>query len=313
MEAVLETRGLTKAYSGRTVVDSVSLTVRPGEVYGFLGPNGAGKTTVMKMALGLLPPTAGLVSLFGGAPGPDRAALRRIGMASETPYLYLEMTAAEYLSFFAGLYEVEDPARRVREILDRFGLSDVAGKRLRTFSQGMAQRANLARAFLHDPDLLFLDDPVAGLDPRWIKELRDIIVDSRRRGTTVFLSSHLLSIVEAVCDRVGIISGGRLIVEDTVEAVSGALVRAQVITVELAHASEEAAQAVRCLAHVEEVESRGAFLTVRSAGGVSREEIARAASSAGATVLMVQVEKTSLEDTFLELTEGNVAFLGKPQ
>ncbi len=312
MEAVLETRGLTKAYGGRTVVDSISLTVRPGEVYGFLGPNGAGKTTVMKMALGLLPPTAGSVSLFGGAAGPDRAALRRIGMASETPYLYLEMTAAEYLGFFAGLYEVEDPARRIREVLDRFGLSDVAGKRLRTYSQGMAQRANLARAFLHDPDLLFLDDPVAGLDPRWIKELRDIIVEAHRRGKTVFLSSHLLSIVESVCDRVGIINAGRLIAEDTLEAVSGALTRTQVVTVELAQASEQAAQALRRLAHVEEVESRGAFLTVRSAGGaVSREEIARAASSAGATVLMVRVEKTSLEDTFLELTEGNVAFLGR--
>ena len=313
MDAVLETRGLSKTYREKTVVDAVDLTVRRGEVYGFLGPNGAGKTTVMKMILGLLPPTAGSVALFGRTVGSDRAAvLRRIGMASETPYLYSEMTADEYLGFFAGLYEVVDPRRRVREILGRFGLSDVAGKRLRTFSQGMAQRINLARAFLHDPELLLLDDPVAGLDPRWIKELRDIIEEARRRQKTVFLSSHLLSIVETVCDRVGIIHEGRLIAEDSLEAITSALTRAQAITVEVAEMKEGIGEALGRLEEVTEVTVSGRFLSLRCTGGTAmRERIARAVAEAGGTVLMVRLEKVTLEDTFLELTEGNVSLLGK--
>ena len=314
MDAVLETRSLTKTYREATVVNAVDLAVRRGEVYGFLGPNGAGKTTVMKMILGLLPPTSGSVALFGATAGADRsAALRRIGMASETPYLYPEMTAAEYLGFFAGLYEVENPSRRIGEILERFGLTDAAGKRLRTFSQGMAQRINLARAFLHDPELLLLDDPVGGLDPRWIKELRDIIEEARRRQKTVFLSSHLLSIVETVCDRVGIINKGRLIAEDSLEAITGALTGVQMMTVEVAEMKEGIGEALRAVDDVMEVSSSGNFFFLRCGRGTAmRERIARAVTAAGGTVLMVGSEKASLEDTFLELTERNVSLLGKP-
>ncbi len=180
-DAVLETKCLTKRYGGKTVVDAVDIRVRPGEVYGFLGPNGAGKTTVIKMILGLVAPSGGTVSLFGSAAASRVELRRRIGVVSETPSLYVDMTAEEYLHFFAGLYEVDAPAVRARVMLERFGLGDSAGKRLRTFSQGMQQRVNLARAFLHDPELLLLDDPVSGLDPRWIKELRDIIKEARQR------------------------------------------------------------------------------------------------------------------------------------
>jgi ABC-2 type transport system ATP-binding protein len=313
MDIVIETRSLSKTYREKMVVNSVNLTVRRGEVYGFLGPNGAGKTTGMKMILGLLPPSTGSVALFGRTVGGNRtAALRRIGMASEMPYLYSEMTAREYLGFFAGLYEVENPTRRIKEILGRFGLSEVLGKRLRTFSQGMTQRVNLARAFLHDPEVLLLDEPVVGLDPHWIKELRNIIEEARSRQRTVFLSSHLLSIVETVCDRVGIINKGRLIAEGSLEAITGALTRVQMITVEVAEMKEAISEALRRLDTVTEVTCRGNFLSLRCEGGTDmRERIAKAVTEAGGTALMVRIEKGSLEDTFLELTEGNVSLLGK--
>ncbi len=313
MDAVLETRGLSKSFRDATVVRGIDLTLRRGEVYGFLGPNGAGKTTFMKMVLGLLAPSAGSVTLFGKTTRADRVmALRRVGMVSETPSLYREMTAGEYLGFFARLYEVEGAGKRIQEVLERFGLAEAAGKRLRTFSQGMAQRMNLARGFLHDPELLLLDDPVAGLDPRWIKELRDLIEEARHRQKTVFLSSHLLSIVETVCDRVGIIHRGELIAEDSIESITGRLTRGQVIIVEVVEMKQAILEALGRLEGVREISARAQFISLRCEGGTStREKIARTVTEAGGTVLMVKMEKISLEDTFLELTERNVSLLGK--
>jgi ABC-2 type transport system ATP-binding protein len=307
---VLQTVELSKRYGDKTVVDRLNLTVRQGEIYGFLGPNGAGKTTVMRMAIGLTSPSGGSVQLLGEPSGGRRPEIRRrIGVASESPRLMLDMTGAEYLQFFARLYGV---ARgRAAAMLERFGLEEAAGRRLGAYSQGMQQRMNLARAFLHEPEMIFLDEPVADLDPLWIKRVRDLVAAEKAAGGTVFISSHLLSMVESLCDRVGIIHRGQLLAEDTVAAVKGRLAQDAVLEVELAEAREEVPRALRELAQVREVSAGGKLLVLRVPPGEDlRERIARTVAAAGGICLGVHYRESSLEDAFLELTEGNVALLG---
>jgi ABC-2 type transport system ATP-binding protein len=192
-------------------VKGVSLFVNPGEIFGFLGPNGAGKTTTMKMCMDLIRPTSGRVLLFGSPPG-SMAARQRIGYLPEHPYFYDYLKPGELLDFFGRLYGVPRKLRkqRIGELLDLVGLGHVRDRTLRKFSKGMLQRAGLAQALIGDPDLVILDEPLSGLDPIGRKELKDIIIALRRRGKTVFFSSHILSDIELLCDRIAIIDRGHL-------------------------------------------------------------------------------------------------------
>ncbi len=308
---ILQTESLTKRYGSRTIVDRVGLTVRRGEICGFLGPNGAGKTTVMRMILGLVAPTSGSVALFGDPAGPGRVELRRrIGTVSEKPYLYADMTAVEYLTFFAELNGVAEAGRRVLRLLERVELLPAAGKRLKTFSQGMQQRVNIARAFLHDPELLLLDEPVSGLDPHGIRIVRDLIVEAKAAGRGVLISSHLLSIVEAVCDRVAIMDAGRLLAEETIAGIRSKLHDQAAVQVEVAEPNERILQAVASLPFVQEavLQDRLILLKASPDSGI-REKISRQIVEAGGTVLMVGVKETSLEEAFLELTDRNIRLL----
>jgi len=307
---VLRTVELSKRYGEKTVVDRLALTVRRGEIYGFLGPNGAGKTTLMRMAIGLAAPSSGSVELLGEPDGGRRIEIRRrIGVAPESPRLMLEMSGREYLRFFARLYGV--PYGRAEQMLESFGLGEAARRRLSAYSQGMQQRLNLARAFLHEPEMLFLDEPVADLDPLWIKRVRDLIAAQREAGRTVFISSHLLSMVESLCDRVGILHRGRLLAEDTVAAVKGRLAGDALLEVELTEPRQAVPAALRGLEGVREVSGEGRSLLLRALPGVElREKVARTVAAAGGICLGVRYRESSLEDAFLELTEGNVALLG---
>jgi ABC-2 type transport system ATP-binding protein len=308
---ILQTESLTKRYGTRTTVDGVSLGVRRGEICGFLGPNGAGKTTVMRMILGLVAPSSGSVTLFGEPAGGRRMELRsRIGAVSEKPYLYADMTALEYLAFFAGLYGVAHPRERSLALLERLALLEAAGKRLKTFSQGMQQRVNIARAFLHDPELLLLDEPVSGLDPHGIRIVRDLIQEARARGRGILISSHLLSIVEDVCDRVAIMNAGRLLAEETIQGIREKLGGQTTIQVEVAEPSERILQAVSSLPFVREAVMRSRLILLKAGPERDiREKISRRIVEAGGTVLMVGLKEPSLEETFLELTDRNVSLL----
>src|SRR5690554_964083 len=169
--AVIQTEGLTKRFDDLIAVNDLNIHVERGEIYGFLGPNGAGKTTTIMMLLGLEPPTSGSIELLGEDPAHNPLALRRrIGVLSEFHYLYEEMSAVDYLQFFADLYRVEDKARRIDELLSRLGLSAYRHLRLQGYSKGMKQKLGMARALLADPDLLILDEPVSSLDPYGIRE-----------------------------------------------------------------------------------------------------------------------------------------------
>lgn len=193
-------------------LDGVSLQVEAGEVFGLLGPNGAGKTTTFKILMGLIRPTAGTARILGAAID-DVKVRRRVGYLPEQPYFYDYLTAREFLLYCGALCDLPRmlAAGRADELLGQMGLADSASKPLRKFSKGMLQRLGIAQALIHDPEVLFLDEPMSGLDPLGRREVRDLIVGLRARGKTIFFSSHILTDVEAMCDRVAILNRGRLI------------------------------------------------------------------------------------------------------
>jgi len=217
---VISVKGVTKVYKALdfwkkdkvTAVSGVNLTVKKGEVFGLLGLNGAGKTTLMKILLGLLKPTAG-EALVLGAPAFDTAIKSRIGYLSELPYFPKYLKSREVLSYFADIFGIpqKQKKKRIEDVLELTGLNTRADVRIKGFSKGMQGRLGLAQAILNDPDLLFLDEPMSGLDPLGYKETRDIILELNRRGETVFFNTHILSEVEKTCDRVAVLHAGRIV------------------------------------------------------------------------------------------------------
>lgn len=193
-------------------LEAVSLSVYPGETFGLLGPNGAGKTTLQKIVLGLLRPTSGSVTVLGATP--DQTAVReRIGYLPENPYFYTYLTGREFLHFCGGLFQIPKAqlTPRVNDLLERLSMTQAADTQLRKYSKGMLQRIGVAQALVNDPELVFLDEPMSGLDPLGRKQLRDLILDLKQAGKTIFFNTHILSDVELICDRIGILAGGKLV------------------------------------------------------------------------------------------------------
>jgi ABC-2 type transport system ATP-binding protein len=220
---VIEIENLTKRFGARVAVNRLSLTVNPGEIYGFLGANGAGKTTTIRMLLGIIAPDEGEVRICGRpVRRGDRDGRMLVGAVGETQHLYADMTCGEYLMFFAALYGIAKPAARVDEVLADVGLSDRWPDKAQDLSKGLQQKLGLARAMLHDPPVLLLDEPVSGLDPHGVREVREIICRERDKGRLVFISSHILTEIALVADRVGIMQQGRMVFTDTM---TGALAR----------------------------------------------------------------------------------------
>ena len=211
-EAAVAARNLRKTYGGRIAVGGLTLEVRRGEVFGFLGPNGAGKSTSLKMFLGLVRPTSGTAEILG-RPAGDIEVRRRIGFLPEQFRFHDWLTADEFLAFHGMLYSLppEVVRKRADGLLERLGLETHRGKRLREYSKGMLQRIGLAQALLCTPDLIFLDEPTSGLDPGGRRLAHDLILEQRRRGATVFVSSHLLSEIEVTCDRVAFLKHGTVL------------------------------------------------------------------------------------------------------
>lgn len=315
MKAVLQTEKLTKKYEGKRAVDEVTLCVNRGEVYGFLGPNGAGKTTVMRLLLGLLVPTAGTITLLGEVFGGNHPEVRRrIGAVPEKPSIYPEMTAVEYLTFFADLYEVDQSKKRAYAMLEKLRLLDAAHKKLGAFSRGMQQKVHIARALLYEPELLLLDEPVSGLDPHGIREVRDLIEEFKAKGRTVFISSHLLSEVEKVCDRVAIMNSGHLLIEETMMGIRKRLSQEVTVEVEVDGVGDQVVRAVSNLPFVREVLQTGKALSLKvEAGDRIREHISRTIAEAGGIVLSVNMRELSLEDAFLTLTTQNISLFAGSQ
>jgi ABC-2 type transport system ATP-binding protein len=203
---------LTKNYGSFTAVKSINLEVKAGEVFGFLGPNGAGKTTTIKMMAGLLQPTGGSVEIGGFDVQKDPLRAKSItGFIPDRPYLYEKLTAEEFMRFVAELYTMSGAEGRIHELLALFGLTDWAGELVENFSHGMKQRLVMASSLLHEPKVLVVDEPMVGLDPRGARLVKDLFKDLAAKGVTIFMSTHTLEIVEAMCTRVAIINKGEII------------------------------------------------------------------------------------------------------
>jgi ABC-2 type transport system ATP-binding protein len=209
------TDGLTKRYGETTAVANLALQVPNGEVYGFLGPNGAGKTTTMRMLTGLVEPSEGTAEVAGVASDDRNQLVDRIGLLPEEPPLYEELTGREQLQFAADLRDIpfERVADRALGLCDRLGLTEDLDRRVDGYSKGMRQKTAFVQTVQHDPAVVFLDEPTSGLDPRAAKTLRELIVDLAAEDTTVFLSTHILPVVEEIADQVGVLHDGRLVAE----------------------------------------------------------------------------------------------------
>jgi ABC-type multidrug transport system ATPase subunit len=292
-EYLVETKDLTKRYRNVRAVDRLNLAVRPGEVYGFLGPNGAGKTTTLRMLLGLVRASSGTAAVLGRAPG-DPETLVRVGALVEEPAFYPHLSGRDNLRALARFARIGEHG--IDEVLDAVDLLGRANDRVKTYSQGMRQRLGVAATLLKDPELLILDEPTNGLDPAGMTDMRALI---RRLGSgdrTVLLSSHLLSEVEQVVDRVGVISHGSLIVEGAVDEIRGrgsVLVRAEPLSA--------ARERVERLLGFERVEVVDGTLRLDS-DPASLSQINRELVLAGVAVSELRPVERTLEDVFLELT-----------
>jgi ABC-type multidrug transport system ATPase subunit len=293
---VVETRELGKRYGDAIVaVDRLTMGVLRGEVYGFLGPNGAGKTTTLRILLGLIRPTSGSARVLGAAPG-SPAGLARVGALVETPAFYPFLSGRDNLGLLARHAGV--PPTGIDAVLEEVELTGRGGDRFATYSLGMKQRLGVAAALLKDPELLILDEPTNGMDAAGMAEMRSFIRSLGESGRTVLLSSHLMGEVEQVCDRVGVIHGGRLVGEGTLDELRG---RASLrVRAEPLDGAQRVTAAVSGVEHVAIVDGT---LHIAADPG-SAAEINRALVESGIAVSELRLERASLEKIFLELTQG---------
>lgn len=296
--AVIEARGLAKAYGGRRVVSDFDMVVSPGDIYGFVGKNGAGKSTVMKMICGEVAPTAGEVVLFGGA---SEGGARRIGVLIEAPGLLTDLTARENVMAKALAFGLVDAKERCAEVLRLVGLDTTGRKKVKKFSLGMKQRLGLALALLGNPDVLLLDEPFNGLDPEATRALRNLIVRlNETLGITVVVSSHVLDQLDRFAARYGVIANGRMVRQMTAEEVAAECATSLRV---------RTADAARDLALLEEA-FPAAHFTVHPDGSLvvsgtyEAEAVARHLRDADAVVLGFSQESRDIEDYFVALMEG---------
>ena len=301
---MIEINHLVKKYGSHVAVDDLSLTVEPGKIYGFLGPNGAGKSTTMNIITGYLAATSGEVKIngFDVLKQPEEAK-KCVGYLPELPPLYMDMTVKEYLDFVAELKKIEKSLRAgyVKEVMKITKTEEVSGRLIRNLSKGYRQRVGFAQAVLGYPEILILDEPTVGLDPKQIIEIRDLIKELGKKHT-IILSSHILSEISAVCDHVFIISHGKLVASDSTENLLERMTGAQEIEL-LVKAEEDTAEtAIREIAQVERCEKTESKEDGAVKDADVREAIYHTCVEHHMPILEMKAASKSLEDVFLELT-----------
>ena len=296
-------KGLTKRFGDVLAVDNLDMDVRPGEIFGFLGPNGAGKTTTIRMLSALISPTSGKAKVAGYDVGREDNEIRRnAGILTESPGLYDRLSAERNLSFFAELHDVEDVAGQVERYLRLLGLWDRRGDVAATFSKGMRQKLAIARAMLHEPKVLFLDEPTAGLDPEMARLVREFIGELKDKGRTIFLCTHNLDEADRLCDRIAVVNT-RLLALDTPEALRAKLYD-RVVVIHLSAASPEYEKVVSEQPFVRSVEIKENKLVVGlDDPEKNNPELIRALVDAGANIQFVGELRRSLEEIYLRLVK----------
>ncbi len=300
-QVTIEVAGLKKTYNHVPAVNNVSFRVNKGEIFGFLGPNGAGKTTTIKSILDLIHAEAGSITINGiDVRTHGKEAKKFIGYMPEKVAFYDNLSAMQNLSFYAEIKHASK--QECVALIDEFGLGDTGKKRVGKFSKGMVQRLGMARALLGNPPILILDEPSGGLDPRGVVLIRDKILEMKKKGTTVFVSSHILSEIQEICDRVGIINKGVLVAQDSVESLSKKLNLKPQMTITVDKLSPSIEEAVRTLPGVEKVQSKGNTLEI-ICDGAMKAKVILAITNAGGNIQNLQTKEPSLEEVFMRYTE----------
>jgi ABC-2 type transport system ATP-binding protein len=306
---MIETEGLTKKFKDFTAVDNINFAVEKGDIFGFLGPNGAGKTTTIRMLTTILAPSSGSATVCGHDILKESIKVRsKIGLMPESPGFYQNMSGLDILMFYAEFYGIPkaERKRKATELMEMMGLRDFMKKKIKTYSHGMRKRVALAQALLHDPELLILDEPTGGLDPRGTHSFRMMIKGLRDRGMTIFLSSHILPEVQQLCNKVGIINKGNIVAVDTIENLANKLVakgnRNVFVTADgVTQAMLGQIQTLKGIVSIQPYET-GVNFVVDSQMDIA-PEINRIMVMGGAKVRSIYLSEPSLEEVFLTLTE----------
>lgn len=312
---MIQLTNISKSYSGVKAVDDVTLSIPAGQILGFLGPNGAGKTTTMRMITAYMPPTSGSIEVDGlDVEKHSLEVRRRIGYLPEMAPVYQDMNVENYLHYVSRLRRIsgETQSKRIREVIARCGLEEVLYKSIGQLSKGYRQRVGLAQSIIHDPDILVMDEPTAGLDPNQIVEIRSLIKELGREKT-VILSTHILSEVQATCSRIVIINQGRLVADDTPEGLKADAAGRGVLNTTLKSASADVLEKTKAIAGVDSVRQMPGgngevSLRIETEGGRDiREDFYRLAVRENWIILEMASETRSLEDVFRKLTTETVS------
>ena len=308
MTTAIRAVGLTKRYGELAAVDGLDLSVERGELYGFLGPNGAGKTTTIRMALGLIHPTAGTIAVLGSPVTAGHGPFERVGALVEEPAFWSYLSGRRNLEAFAraGSGRADARARlgRIDDVLHTVGLADAADKRVKQYSQGMRQRLGVGLSLLGNPELLVLDEPTNGLDPSGMREVRELLRQLADGGTTIFISSHLLAEVEAMCDRVGVMARGALVAEGPPGTLRGTTDRIRIEVDDVAAARTVLARLGGPDMIAAASASGPGVLDVTLSNGLGAADVNAALVRGGIRVHALEPQRETLEDVFLHLVEG---------
>jgi len=298
----IEVEGLTKSFNGFKAVDNVSFKVSKGEIFGFLGPNGAGKTTTIKSILDLIHANSGEIKIKGlDIRNNGKEAKKYVGYLPERVAFYDNLTALQNLYFYAEMKNASK--EECKSLIKEFGLGDSMNKKAGKFSKGMLQRLGMARAVLGNPSILILDEPSGGLDPRGVVLIRDKILEMKNKGSAVFISSHILSEIQAVCDRVGIINHGVIVAKDTVFHLRKKLNLKPKLTIELEDMTDKVVKSVKKVEGVDDVQVINKIINVVCESKI-RAKVIIAIASAGGNIINLHTTEPSLEEVFMKFTEA---------
>ena len=307
-QAAVQTIGLTRTYGQMVALNSLDLTVYKGDLFGFIGSNGAGKTTTLRILATFLTPTAGQAIVLGHDVVREADAVRHvIGYMPDFFGVYKDMEVTEYLDFFGACYKIPTAQREktVNDVLELVGLSEKKGALIGALSRGMQQRLGLARVLIHDPQVLLLDEPASGLDPRARIEMMAILQELQKMGKTIIISSHILSELQTLCNRVAIIERGRLIYSGPVQGVRDQMATGRIVWVRVKSDPEKAIEILKARAEVTEaVTNDGQIKVTLMDHETDHSIVAEALVQGGARVLVVREDELGLEEVFLRVTRG---------
>jgi len=307
---MIETQHLTKNYGNLTALNDLNLSIQKGDIFGFIGPNGAGKTTTMRILVTLLEPTRGKAFINGLDVSKEGKKVRRmVGYMPDFMGVYDDLKVFEYLEFFAAAFGIERQKRKsiVEGVLELTDLQSKQAATVDSLSRGMQQRLGLARVLIHDPQVLILDEPASGLDPRARIEIRELLRELKRMGKTIMISSHILSELEEICDHIGIIEHGQLIFSGTMEEIRPRLGLHSKVRVKVASNQNKAVELLSALPQIHDVQVLGEDIAITfNEGQDGNGIIARTLVNADLDVIAIQPERIKLDDAFLQLTKGIV-------